>query len=375
MDLHRTPENLAERVPVILDPQTPYNNEELLLHAAVLHSLCDTQPAGYDFVADPEFGVSDQGKVTQMLVPGDDDASYAPEIDVTTPLYDSEPSIEIRKVGKLKSLVQKLGRLSVAAKSDIANNENKGEAAAWALLTAGTQIADRARLVLIYGPPLAIDISNDTNNSLLGPIVLAGIFALTNFGTGEALTQSMDHFKETKESFREDFPLTVELFADSLAGVRSEEIAPEPIMEAEVTLDQEESLRKPWFKRIKLPQLPLPVRRGMAGVGLGSTAFVATSSMLGNDNKEVRKINAKVTRDTSGFIVLVGAGLLEGIKRMYTAGWESQAKFLSDHAQDGKTWLGVAGASIGYTFISNKVNKRKLQKQHEAEQEAQIDTP
>lgn len=334
----------------------PFEDESMLIDAVVKHSLTGIQPTeyGYEFTDSQVLGTDEQVGVTQILLP----------------LETTESTKE--QVGKIRSIAQKLGCLGVAFKVDAKNSETKIQAAGWAALTVATQAADRARLVLVYGTPFAVEASNTANNSLIGPVVLASIFAVSNFATGEALTQSMDHFKGTKESFRNDFPLTVELFADALAGVASKELTTtEPTDEALVMSAEDDSLDTPWYKKLKLP---LPVRRSMTGVGLGSTAFVATSSMLGKSNKEVRAINAKVTRDTSGFIIVVGTGLLEGIKRMYNYGWESEAKFLSDHAQDGKTWLGFAGISIVGTFVSNKLAKRKLQKQHKTEQDAPVDT-
>lgn len=244
----------------------------------------------------------------------------------------------------------RLGRVLHAGIEDIREDDNKAAAIGWAGTMALTQVIDRSRMVLIFGPQLAIEAAEQTNNSLVGGLAVAGLFAVTNFGVGEALTQSMDRFPRAKTTFKDEYPKTVQLFRDSLAGVESKEIEDDVMPEAEQDGDKK-----------KERDFLLPLKRAGTGIGIGSTAFVATSSVEGHSKSEVRKINFKVTRDTSVLITAVGYGVIEGIKRMYMQGWVDAADTVRNIVDDGKTWLGVAALSIVSTFISNRRAKKKME--------------
>lgn len=290
-------------------------------------------------------------------------------------------------------------------REDLTEQDNKLVAPALIGATALTQFIDRSRLVLIFGPQIALETAEHTNSSLLGGMAVASIFAVSNFTVGETLTQTMDRFPHAKDAFKAGFPKTLRVFKDSLAGIESQELAEETEssestddthkverirakiklagLDASQTLadtfnsfesPEEKLARDAWavqeaqkLEKIignsKGDGLIVGLKRAGTGIGLGSTAFVATSSTEGHDKATVRSINYKVTRDTGILITAIGTGVIESIKRMYMQGWYDVAKRVDDIVSDGRTWLGVAGLSIVSTFISNRIAYKKLNKE------------
>jgi hypothetical protein len=301
--------------------------------------------------------------------------------------------------------------------TDIKSDDKKILALSLVGATAVSQFLDRSRMVLIFGPQIAIEAAERTNNSFIGGLAVAGLFSVTNFAVGETLTQAMDRFPSAKDTFKERFPKTLQVFKDSLAGIESKELVDEPD-DAEVVEAPDTKIGKLDRIRAKVSRLSLEVSQGVqnslnvfetpeqklkrklysderysaltrvigdeeefslrikragTGIGLGSTAFVATSSIEGHDKETVRSINYKVTHDTAVLITAIGTGVIESIKRMYMQGWYDAAKRVDDIVSDGRTWLGVAGFTILSTFISNRIAYKKLDKEEQA-QNIQEDT-
>lgn len=231
----------------------------------------------------------------------------------------------------------RLGRVFRAGLQDIKDDEHKVAAGVLVVATGITQAIDRSRSVLILGPQLALEAAEHSGHSVVGGLAIAGLFAAVNFPVGETLTQSMDRFPQAKEQFSEEYPKTVQLFKDAL---------PDTLPQEEADTRKQAALRA--------------VQRAWIGIGIGSTAFVATSSVSGESKTDVRDINVKVTRDTSILITVLGTGVIEGIKRMYAAGWYDAANWVNDRANDSKTWVGFALLTMGANFFSNRRAKKKM---------------
>lgn len=222
--------------------------------------------------------------------------------------------------------------------------------------TIGTQIVDRARVVIITAPPAAVAVLESTNSPVAAAATAAGIFATWNGSVGEVLTQTMAKFPRSMRKFRQEFPSVLNVFSDSLAGIR-EQTEDNPRKNHHPDSIQAEKSFTTKIKEALNPQLR--TRRALQGMSLGSTAFVATASTNGEKKRDVRKHNIGVTTDTSALIFGVVLGVAEAIHHLGKSNPEL-VQNIQDVAGDARLWLGLAGLSIISEFRSNR-KKRKEQ--------------
>ncbi len=322
----------------------------------------------------PVLDYSDLSRTSEFMPPTDDaliNNGLIPPVrhdaDIIDPIDETPP-------GKL----ERLGAVVKSGVEDIRNDEHKITAASWAATMALTQFIDRSRLVLVFGPQFATEVYENTGNSYLASLAITGLFGISNLAVGEALTQSLDRFPRAKATFVESFPKTVRLFNNLLAGMASKEphdidslttdnipevsdvnvgIIP-AVSDANVGI-AEESLS--FAKALKT--ITLRRKQATTGIGIGSTAFVATASVNGNNKKEVRKVNVEVTGSTMVLIYGLGVGVFEGLEKMVRMGWYKQAEWVNDRVTDGKTWLGVAALTMISEYLSNRSEMKKIDAQ------------
>lgn len=221
--------------------------------------------------------------------------------------------------------------------------------------TIGTQLVDRARVVIITAPPAAVAVLESTNSPVAAAATAAGIFAAWNGTVGEVLTQTMAKFPRAMKKFRQEFPGVLNVFSDSLVGIREQEDTPSVVNNPDPTQPK----KKLASKFIESLNPRLRTKRALQGMSLGSTAFVATSSTKGESKKEVRKHNIGVTADTSALIFGVVLAVAESIHHLGKSHPEL-VQNIQDVAGDARLWLGLAGLSIISEFRANRKKRKEL---------------
>lgn len=259
-----------------------------------------------------------------------------------------------------RSLYERTRNVIEGAKTDIRESETKCADLAWGIGTIATQAADRFRISLILAPEAALRAFEHTDKSIAAGAAAAGVFMLWNGTMGEVLTQTLSRFKKGTESFEENFPAIVSLFTDSLAGIESSEqraLATETVVDKKVHFERLLSIGK---------TATTHVRRAMSGLGLGSTAFVATAAVNDYTKEEVREQNAAVTLDTGVAIFGIGWGLAGYINSLAEQGELERAQDILNVVDNNWVWYSIAGASMVMEFASARHRAKKLKEAAEA---------
>lgn len=253
---------------------------------------------------------------------------------------------------------------SHAAQADIQNSGKPRRTLALGALALGTQVIDRMRTVVLLVPPAVVSTMEGTNNPWIAGAVGAGLYAGINFGNGEGLTHGLAAYPKTTETFNNKYPGVVSLFEQSLPGISKSSVeksqSPEQLtrsskLGAGIIGSVMNSLKTAPGK------LGLHVRRSMAGISLGSTAFVATDSTRGSSIQEVRKTNAKVTADGAVGVYALGASMTWGIRELAMRGHMETADKLQGVVESRWTWYGVAALSVIGEWAANRKKNREIQ--------------
>ena len=273
-----------------------------------------------------------------------------------------------------RNFIERTQNVLRGAREDIRHSEHPYRDIAWGIGTVATQAVDRFRITTILAPEAAIwALENTDNNSLAAGAAAAGVFAVWNYVTGETLTQTLDRFDKGEEEFKENFPVIVELFTDSLPGIAA--IDEEGVETHKEATEDEGSLAvrglRKTMDRVRdgVSRVGTHVRRAFSGFSLGSTAFVATSSVNGYDKPEVRKHNLKVTADTGGLIFGLGFGISKYVNHLVDQGEFERAQDIMNVLDNNLVWYGLAGASLGMELIATRRKKNKLLHEQSSELE------
>jgi hypothetical protein len=255
-----------------------------------------------------------------------------------------------------RHFLDKLGDIKEAAGQDldIKSDGERRTAKVWAAATGITQILDRSRIVIITAPPAAISVLEHTGSTVAAGATAAAIFTVWNGSMGETLNQGLSRFPKGVEEFSEQFPSTVELFTQSLPGIEpknADETSQSYMLDQEHKSGAIKKLRTVVGKHI---------RRSFTGMGIGSTAFVATASANGYEKNEVSKVNAGVTADTAGLVFLLGLGVTESISKLGES-HPALAHDIQNVVQDSRFWLGIAALSMASEYMANKKKREEIE--------------
>lgn len=296
-----------------------------------------------------------------------------PEIDTTN--AENQPKFleasafaahETSERGFLSERIANLKELSNAVGDDIRESDSPWRTRGLGALAIGTQVFDRVRIIILLAPQAVVATMEQTNNPWLAGFVGAGIYAGANYTNGEALTQGLAAYPKTTETFNQKYPGVVSLFEQSLPGLL------DGSAEKTRTQEQHEKNRKlgagivgSVIGGLKATprKLGLHVRRSMAGISLGSTAFVATESTRGSLKRDVRKTNAKVTADGAAGVFALGAGMTWSIRELAIRGQMETADKLQSVVENRWTWYGVAALSIMSEYSANRRKNRKIREE------------
>jgi hypothetical protein len=248
----------------------------------------------------------------------------------------------------LSDMYHRTAEVMSAARTDFKESDHKIRALALGAAVVGTEVLDRARLMVFVVPHVATEVLNNTHSPVQGALVGAAVFTAWNVGTGEILNQGLDQLPRAKESFKEEFPVVVSAFRDALPGANTDL----------VEIEKEDAERKGVVKRVGDFMLRHAARGG-TGISLGTTAFVATSSVNGDTLNETRKQYLGVSADTAVVTGLVIAGVGQAIFELPKHGMTGASEFIYNRATDMKTWTVVAALSIAATYMENRKYKKE----------------
>ena len=239
--------------------------------------------------------------------------------------------------------VRKLGR---TVQEDYKDSANKLRTWAIGSVLVGSQVADRARIVILTVPPAVIETMEQTNNSLTAGAVGAGMFAVWSLLVGESTLRGVDEFPKTVETVNEELPAMVNFFADALPGV--EKGGPKP-----------EDSDSPTHS--VLSRIGMRARRSTASISFGTSPFVATARATGYNSKEARRLYTNTGLDGAALVFAIGTATTEGVKRLAIEGHFQLAQNIQNVLSDNRTWWAVAGATVLAEMASNKYKARKMQ--------------
>lgn len=275
-------------------------------------------------------------------------------------------------------MATRIGRFLATGKQEIKDSDNKWLDGGLAASTVATQAADRFRVFLLYVPTLAVEAFRETEVEAVAGLVAGLGFIAWSGAVGEVLTQSSARFPKTADSFRENFPVTVDLFTDALPGIEikkptgavaEESDADEPRngdeFESETLEDSSKSRAKRMLGAAKTAgdTILTNLRRSFVGMSIGSTAYVATSYINGSDKSEMRRENVKTTLLGGGLVFAIGYGVAKRITQLEARGDYESALNLYNWVSNEANWYKVAAASVGYELISNHFRKKKFVKE------------
>lgn len=238
------------------------------------------------------------------------------------------------------------GNVLNAARSDVKHSPHKLRTVALGSLAIGTQILDRARISLILVPAVATEVMENTNQALPTAIAAAATFAAWNGSMGEVLNNGLGEYPKAIDSFKGNFPAVVDVFSESLPGLEADDT---------VSPQEKQSRFRAFFRKIGLH-----TRRAATGIGIGSTAFVATNHAQGKSKSEVRKTNLAVTADTGILVGGIAGATVETIKKLAERGHVELAKDIQSAVTDMRLWYGVAVLSMISKYVSNRRRRAQL---------------
>ncbi len=267
-------------------------------------------------------------------------------VDLTEVTDKSTPHVGSLSSSRLSRLKQ-TGRLlcgSVAA--DYRSDEySKIGTASWGALTAGTQIIDRLRLGVVLIPPMAVEVMEQTHNSLATAAVTGAAFTAWNVVVGSAFGQGISRFPRTNQTVTESFPRLIDTFNNALPGMEKPAQEQKIIDPIDQTFDQKSS---------RFGRFMTHIRRSFSVMGIGTTAYAGTAAVNGHTPKDVLKINAVASADGGALAAVVAGGAAESVMQLASSGHPELALDVQNFVGDSRLWLGVAAVSMAAELWSNR---------------------
>ncbi len=247
-----------------------------------------------------------------------------------------------------------------------------------------SQLADRARLVMILASNAAIDAFDWSKDGRWAGAAAAGIFMGWSALIGESLNQTYKRMPHTVTAIQEEFPVAVDLMADALPGSRKKEESQESeLIENSINdlnvdsyeADELSFVAKSWQKvrtagnsrTAKIMALPVSVplnlvRRGFSAVNFGATAYVSTTTFQNGTEKDNRKQTGDVMLYGGAFCFGLGWAVCERIENLTEDGKYEQAQDLLDFVSNDMNWLKLGALSIAVELGLANLRARKLRR-------------
>ncbi len=256
-------------------------------------------------------------------------------------------------------LQNRTGDVLRAVREDYNESDHKLRVLSLGAAVVATEIADRGRIMVFVIPKVVTDVLTNTESPVQAGLAGAGAFTLWNVLTSSILSNGLNQLPKAKEAIRQKFPVAVSMFKDALPGANKE------LAEAK-KVDAQDHGR---VRRVGSFLLRHGARGG-TGINLGTTAFVATSSIDGDSLKETRKQYLGVSADTAVVTGLTIAGVGQALFEMPKHGLAAQSEWIYNGATDMRTWGAFALVTMGLQFNDSRIYKKKLvQREAEAENE------
>jgi len=242
------------------------------------------------------------------------------------------------------------GNVLRAVREDFSESDHKVRALALGAAVVATETFDRLRGMVFVVPHVVSEVMDSTHSPVQTAIIGSGVYAAWNIFSGEVLNQGLNILPKAKEKFREEFPVAVRGFRDSLPGANREVVAQEKANAQEKGVGR----RVGSF-------LLRHAGRGGTGISIGTTAFVATSSVAGDTTGETRKQYMGVSADTYAVLGGVILGVTQAIAELPKHNMAGVSEFLYNGVTNMKFWGAVALASMGLQYASSQSIRKKME--------------
>lgn len=256
------------------------------------------------------------------------------------------------------STKRSLGMIRRSLVSEYREYGSRPKAAARIGAIAVTQFADRVRTPFVLIPAAITETYSHTQNIWAAGAAGAGAFTLWSTMVGETLGRNMRHLPKTINTITRAFPGFTSFFTENLPGLEKKpKITKEPLPEGRNLQEKIVHVTKSVVpKAIATKEnTKLHFKRGVTGMGLGSTAYVASTFVKGKEQKEVSKAGARLTLDTAAIIGSLGTGVTEGLSQLARHGYAGTARFIDDwFVSNNYFWTGVG---LGSVYLNYKINK------------------
>lgn len=216
-----------------------------------------------------------------------------------------------------------------------------------------TQGLDRSRIPFIVVPGAITKAYAETNSSLVAGAAGFGAFALWSRTVSSALARNMEHFPKTVNTFTRAFPGFTSFFTENLPGLERTKSQPYKSSE-QGYIRRALEMTKQLGKRA-LSAASIHVQRGVAGIGLGSTAYVASTIANGKGKKEALDAGRRLTLDTATIIGTLGVAVTLGLEKLADNGYPDTAKWIDDWIVSSSKFWGAVG--LGSIYLNYRINK------------------
>lgn len=269
-----------------------------------------------------------------------------------------EPLAETRLGQYVIGLGERTHNVVREMNADIADTDHWVIDGAWRQAMYGSQLADRARLVMIFASNAAISAAE--HSTMRAGLAAGAVFAAWSGGLGEILVQNAKRLPRAVDAAQEEFPVAVNLMADALPGSYEGETEVEVHEEVVATrgIGKIAAMAKTFARGVTYP-----LRKGMSSVNFGSTPYVATTKIRGGSDWEARKQYGKVMAFGGAFVTGLAWGVTEQINNFVEDGRYDLAEDLYNFVDSNLTWYALAAVSIGIELGMSIGRKRKLQRE------------
>jgi len=187
-------------------------------------------------------------------------------------------------------------------------------------------------------------------NSTEAGLAAGGILAASYFVIGHGVSEAVRAFPDTSRTFVEKFPRLYKVSKHSTAGVIERTSQSDDIKERSSVSRAEVSVKEKILATLELAG---------QGLGIGTAAQGAISSLEGWDRKETTRLIAKTSLAMGAAVVPMVVGLDAVVDYLARNGHYDWAERTVDWVTDRKLWLGIAlaGAVANYkrnTSIANE---------------------
>lgn len=239
----------------------------------------------------------------------------------------------------------------LALAEDFRESESKANEASRLGAIVLTQGIDRSRLSFLAIPGVITHTYEQTNSSLLAGAAGAAAYIFWGTVVSETLGRNMRHLPRTLNAATRAFPGFTSFFTENLPGLETTKT--EKAADSSTPASRASRTRR--FGRSALQASKTHIARGTTGIGAGSTPYVASSVVMGKNQKETSKTGLKLNLDTGALIGAAGTGITKGLEELAMAGHVTAAENIDNWVvSNNYFWSAVGFGSIYLNYLYNK---------------------